>query len=214
MLTILVTNTKGGCGKTTISTNLAGAMACAGFQTALADCDRQQSAHSWVERRPKDCPSIRGFDWSRDEMTIRKGTQRLIIDAPAGLKRKVLEDLVRTADIVVLPVLPSIFDETTTRGFLEVVDELKPVRKGKRAVAVVGNRMRLRTQAVQRLDRFLRAAGHPVVARLRDSQAYVTAAEQGLSIFEMPSSRLRPVLEDWTPLLSFIANLGTSAEAA
>ncbi len=212
MLTVLVTNTKGGCGKTTLSTNLAGAFARSGFATVLADCDKQRSALQWSERRPRDLETIKAVDWVKTLASPPKGTQRMVVDAPAGLRRKDLEVLVKAADVIVLPILPSVFDENTSATFLKTLDELKPVRKGKRSVAVVGNRMRLRTPAAARLDRFLTGLGHPVVARLRESQYYVSAAERGSSIFDLASGRVRNILADWAPLLAFIDTLAAADE--
>ncbi len=204
MLTVLVTNTKGGCGKTTIATGLAGAFANASFKTVLADCDKQRSSLDWVARRPETVPAIRALDWVKDISHLPAKTQRLIIDAPAGLRRKQVEELVRMADIIVLPVLPSVFDEITTRRFLAMLDKLKPVRKGKRAVTVVGNRVRLRTKSAERLDEFLEGMGYRAVARLRDTQFYPAAAIAGLSLFDMGTQRARNFLQDWRPLLEYI----------
>ena len=204
MLTVLVTNTKGGCGKTTISTCLAGAFAQAGFTTVLADCDRQRSSLEWSKRRPDRFPAIEIANWIKEDGATPKGTQRLVIDVPAGIRRKRLDALVKAADMIILPILPSVFDENSTKRFLKVLDDLKPVRKGKRAVGVVANRMRFRTKAAANLEAFMERIGHPVVARLRDSQMYPSAAEDGLSLFDMPAGRTRSVVQDWLPLLSFI----------
>ncbi|MEO1250178.1 MAG: ParA family protein, partial [Pseudomonadota bacterium] len=51
MLSILVLNLKGGCGKTTLATNLAGACAAHGLKVALAEVDRQKSALTWLKSR-------------------------------------------------------------------------------------------------------------------------------------------------------------------
>ena len=123
MLTILVTNTKGGCGKTTIATNLAGAFASADLRTVLADCDRQKSSLAWVSRRPSSAPPIGVVNWSKEISPLPARTERLVIDAAAGLRRKNVEELVRMADIVLLPVLPSVFDENATRQFLGLLQK-------------------------------------------------------------------------------------------
>lgn len=204
MLTVLITNTKGGCGKTTIATNLAGAFAVAGFKTVLADCDRQKSSLGWAERRPGSTAEVKAVDWTQEITPLPAKTQRLIIDAPAALKRKQVEELVRMADMVVVPVLPSIFDENTTHMFLNLLDKLKPVRKGKRAVAVIGNRMRPRTKSAERLDDFLAGIDQRAIAVLRDSQFYSAAAVYGLSLFDMEDQRALNFLQDWRVLLSFI----------
>ena len=212
MLTVLVTNPKGGCGKTTLATNLAAAFACTGFETALADCDRQKSSLTWLARRPDRVPEIRGLDWTKAVGKIPKKTRRLIVDAPAAVRRKDVRELVQTADVVVIPVLPSLFDETTTRRFLGVLDKLKPIRKNKRAVALVGNRVRLNTHAARQLDAFLSEIDRDPTAQIRDSQLYPTAAASGLSIFDLAPSRAEKLVADWRPLLRFIGDAALNRE--
>lgn len=204
MRTILVANIKGGCGKTTIATHLAAACAGRGLSTVLADVDRQRSSLGWLKRRPPTAPALVGLDWTKDVGDLPKGTQRLIIDAPAALKTRQIEDLVRMVDIVVLPVLPGAFDEQATRRFLGKLEELKAIARKKTAVAVVGNRLRARTRAADRLDLFLGGVGHRVVTRLRDSQIYADAAASGLSLFDLPGRRAAEHRADWEPLLSCI----------
>ncbi|SMH52648.1 ParA family protein [Azospirillum agricola] len=204
MLTILVANIKGGCGKTTIATHLAAASAVAGLPTVLADVDRQRSSLGWLERRPEKAPSLIGMDWAKEFDSAPRGTKRLVIDAPAALKTKQIEDLVKMADVVVLPVLPGAFDEQATQRFLGKLEELKSIARHRKAVAVVGNRMRARTKAADRLDQFLGGIGHRVVTRLRDSQIYADAAATGLSLFDMPGKRAGEHRGDWAPLLAYI----------
>lgn len=204
MLTVLVANTKGGCGKTTIATNLAAACAGGGLATVLADADRQRSSLAWAERRPPNLPMIVALDWARGVGAVPAKTARLIIDAPAALKTKEVEELLALADLVVLPVLPSAFDETATRRFVARLDELKPVRRSRIGVAIVGNRVRARSRAAERLDEFLAELGHKVVTRLRDSALYAETAASGSSLFDLPVWRSRDAREDWTPLLTWI----------
>jgi len=203
MLSILIANSKGGCGKSTLSTNLAAALALAGQQVLLADADRQRSSLAWAERRPSTVASIAVADWSKGVGEAPKGITRLVIDGPAGLRKDDFDDLVEQADLVIMPVLPSTFDHDASVAFLEKLDSVKSIRKNRKGVAIVGNRMRDRTRAATRLDHFLTGIGHTVIARLRDSQAYSDAAASGLSIFEMKG--LRAVIrEDWQPLIDYI----------
>lgn len=204
MLAILVANIKGGCGKTTVATHLAAAFAKTGQTVALADVDRQRSSLGWIGRRPPTAAPLVGLDWTKDIHAPPKGVHRLVIDAPAALKTKQIEDLVRMADLVVLPVLPSVFDEQATRRFLDKLEELKSIAKNKKPVAVVGNRMRQRTKAADRLDDFLGGVGHTVVARLRDSQVYPDVAASGLSLFDLTVKRAAEHRADWDPLLAYL----------
>lgn len=204
MLAVLVANIKGGCGKTTIATHLAAAFAGAGHATVLADADRQRSSLGWLELRPAGAPRITGLDWTKEFDHVPRHTARLVIDAPAALKGKQIEELVRMCDVIVTPVLPGSFDEAATRRFLDKLEELKPIARNKKGVAVVGNRLRPRTRAAERLDQFLGAVGHKVVTRLRDSQYYPEAAAGGLSLFDLKGKRISEAREDWAPLLEFM----------
>ncbi|MBI5162820.1 MAG: ParA family protein [Magnetospirillum sp.] len=202
MHSVLVGNLKGGCGKTTIATHIAAAFAARGLRTAVGDCDRQRSSLSWLKHRPATLPPILGLDWVKEAGEIPKGLQALVIDAPAAMHHKDVEELIALADTVVVPVLPGAFDEDATAHFLKKLAEVKAVRKHKRVVAVVGNRLRLGTKASERLDLFFGSLGFPVVARLRDSQFYPAAAANGSSIFEEHARRSRDFAAEWTPLLA------------
>jgi chromosome partitioning protein len=201
MLSVLVSNVKGGVGKTTVATHLAAAFAVAGHATALADVDRQRSSLGWLERRPANAAAIQGLDWTKEIGSVPKGIERLVIDVPAAMKGKDVEELIRETDLIVLPLLPGSFDEQATARFLKRLDELKAIRKNRVPVAIVGNRLRPRTKAAERLDLFLSGVGHRVVTRLRDSQLYVDAAASGLTLFDLGTKRVAEVRSDWDALL-------------
>ncbi len=208
MLRVLVTNIKGGCGKTTIATNLAAAFAAGGFVTGLAEVDRQRSSLSWLKLRASHHRPIQGLDWRRDIGDIPDTIRRLVIDAPANLRMRHVDDLIREADLVVVPVLASVFDESSTERFLTKLDELKPIRKGRKTVALVANRLRPRSKATQRLETFLERLGQPIAARLSDRAIYGELAVQGQSIFDVEGHLVRPVREEWRPLLNTIDEIG------
>ena len=201
---ILVTNTKGGCGKSTISTNLAAAFANGGLNTVLADVDRQQSSLNWLSIRPADAASITGKDWRKAVTGLPRKTSRLVIDVPAGIRMKHVDALVDEADMVVVPVLPSIFDEASTLDFLNKLNRIKPLRKGKKAVLVVANRFKPRTRAAQRLIDTLTEAGHEITAMLHDRVAFGECAAQGLGVFDAGLRRMDQARLDLTPLLNAI----------
>jgi chromosome partitioning protein len=186
-----------------LTTNLSAALALAGQDVLLADADRQKSSLGWTERRPKTAKPIAGVDWTKEIGEVPKKITRLVIDGPAGLRKESFEALVAQADLIVMPVLPSTFDQEASTAFLKKLDALKSIRKNRKGVAIVGNRMRERTRAAERLDRFLEGLGHMVVARLRDSMVYSEAAQTGLSIFELKSARA-VLREDWKPLIDYI----------
>jgi chromosome partitioning protein len=207
MLRVLVTNSKGGCGKTTIAINLAASFAVAGFATGLAEADRQRSSLAWLSLRDGRARPIQGLDWRKEVGEASPALQRLVIDAPANLRMRHVEGLISEADLVVVPVLASVFDEGSTERFLAKLEELKPIRKGKKAVALVANRLRPRSRAAQRLESFFDGLGQPVAARLSDRAIYGELAVQGLSIFDVEGHQVQPVREEWRPLLQAVDEL-------
>ncbi|NKB43297.1 MAG: AAA family ATPase [Alphaproteobacteria bacterium] len=204
MLSVLVANPKGGCGKSTLATNLAAAFANSGMKTALADVDPQKSSLTWLKLRPQDAAKIEGLNWLKNEGEMTKGLHRLVIDVGAGIPKQHFDVLLKAADLVVMPVLPSIFDETTTGEFLQKVETLKPISKGTKPIAIVGNRMRANTRAAGRLEAFLDDVGHQVVTRLSDRSAYSEMASQGLSVFDRPGAHKSIIESDWMPLIQFV----------
>ena len=203
-VSILVTNTKGGCGKTTIATNLAAAFANAGFATGLADVDRQKSSLGWLASRPATAAPIAGLDWRKATTRLPGGLQRLVIDAPAGVRVAHVEDLLKSADLVIVPVLASVFDERSTARFLAKLETIKPIAKGKKSLLVVANRQRVRQRAAQRLREALDELGIEAAAELGDRAVYTELAEAGLGLFDVAPSRAAAGRADWLPLLRAI----------
>jgi len=201
---VLVTNTKGGCGKTTIATNLASAFANAGFVTGIADVDRQKSSLGWIASRPASAPAIVGLDWRKSAGKPPGKLGRLVIDAPAGVRLAHVEDLLRSADVVVVPVLASVFDEQSTKRFLAKLERIKPIAKGKKGVLLVANRQRLRQRAAQRLLDGLAEMGLAPIASLADRALYAELAAGGLGLFDIAPSRAAAGRADWLPLLRAI----------
>jgi chromosome partitioning protein len=197
-----------GCGKTTIATHLAAAFANAGHATALADVDRQRSSLGWIERRPKSSARIEGVEWHKRHRDLPEGTERLVIDAPAAVQLDSVDDLVQEADIVIVPVLPSVFDEAATARFIKKLDTLKPIYKNKKAVAVVGNRVRSLSRAAARLDAFLGDIGHKTVTLLPDRAIYEEVAVRGLTLFDLSSQFAISLQADWSPLIQYIEKEG------
>jgi len=202
VLTVLVANTKGGCGKTTTATQLASAFARAGLATALADADRQRSSLGWLARRPASAAPVRGLDWTKGPGKP-PAVDRLVVDAPAALKRGGLEDLVARADVVLVPLLPSAFDEAATATLTARLAALKPVRKGKLPVGVVANRLKPRSRASQRLEAFCAGLDQPVAGRVADRAAYADLALDGLGVFDLDGARAKSWREDWLAVVAF-----------
>lgn len=199
---ILVANAKGGCGKTTLATNLAGYLANAQRQVTLADLDRQQSATQWLLRRPETLPTIHATP-VKNKVTL----DWMITDSPAGLRDNKLEEAIKAADCIIVPIQPSAFDIGAAQDFLNVLLEEKAIRKNKTFVALVGSRVNSRTHSAVALAEFMEQTGFPVLAYLRNSQVYVTAAEQGLSIFDMRPTLVSQDIEQWAALLDWLENI-------
>jgi chromosome partitioning protein len=206
MLTTLVASSKGGCGKTTLVTQLATHWAQAGKHTAIIDADRQGSAMRWVERRPENVPEVIAREGGRkawEKLPVE--VERVIVDTPAGSGERELEPYLEHADVIVVPVLPSSFDLHATLDFLKVLNGISRIRRGKLPVALVGNRLKPWTNASQDAMRELAdSAPFPVVAELRDSQAYLLLTALGKGIFDYHSETVRGHQEDWAKLLRWI----------
>ncbi len=206
MQTILIANPKGGCGKTTLATNIAGFLAAKRQHVVLADEDSQQSASQWLERRPALFPRI-ALATRETERKVAKeiGANWLVVDSPAGLHGDQLRDEIRRADLLVVPVMPSAFDMIATERFLGAIAQLKVVKEGTLDVALVATRVDSRTQSALELIDFLAQFDFPLVAQLRATQVYVHCARDGASIFDLPRSRAEQDWEQWRPLIHWLA---------
>lgn len=205
MRSILVVNPKGGCGKTTIATNLASYYAVWGVPTALVDYDPQRSSLDWVEARPEKFEKITGVEGHSSSIHLPKDTQRVIYDVPA---RSVVDKVVKMmthADAVVIPVLPSPIDIRAAAQFVSEFISKGHLRQRKKLVGIVANRVRENTVIYHQLEEFLSGIGDiPFITTLRDTQNYVHAARRGVGIFEMGPSMVEKDLEQWRPLINWI----------
>ena len=206
MRTILVASSKGGAGKTTVSTNLAAHFAVEGKATAILDADRQKSSTHWCEKRAALDTAVLPIDGSKRgwDKHLPEGIQRLVVDAPAGAMGEDLAAFLDIADAVVVPVLPSIIDLEATVPFLNSLVQHPRVKKGKLPVGIVGNRLKPWTSNSQQALDQLKAWPYPLVAELRDTQAYVLMAALGKSVFDYHSEQIRSHQEDWAPLLKWL----------
>ena len=211
MHTIIIANPKGGSGKTTVATNVAGWLAGKRQRVVLADFDPQQSSAQWLERRPALMPAIAGWTPDQEKKAMQESApQWLVIDLPAGVHGESLRDAVRRADIMLVPVSPSYFDFQATRAFLAKLAEYKSVKDGSVAIGLVGMRVDARTRSAVELEDFFKEHDFPFVTNLRDTQVYVHAARDGLSVFDMPRSRVEQDWDQWRTLTRWIARQTTS----
>lgn len=205
MKRILVANVKGGTGKTTVATNLAGLLAARRQRVVLVDLDRQRSATRWRERRPAAFPKIGLWTSEDGRDALREfDPQWLVVDSPAGLHGHKLEDALARVDLVLVPVGPSVFDMDSSVDFLEALAQQKPVRKGESIVAMIANRVDPRTIASQELEAFFSAWDLPVLAKLHAAQVYAQCASSGLTLFDLPRSRAEPEIDNWAPISAWL----------
>jgi chromosome partitioning protein len=200
---VLVANPKGGAGKTTLATNLAGYFANQGANVTLCDLDRQQSALRWMAfRDPAVAPVTGYFGGNQIVLNLPKEAEWSILDAPAGLQGYKLTDYLRVVDKVLVPLAPSIFDMAATEDFLGV---LRAELRGRRGVlGIVAMRVDPRTKAAAMLEEYLKHFDIPIVAYLRNTQNYVNAAASGLSIFDPPRARFRRDIDQWGEMLGWL----------
>jgi chromosome partitioning protein len=203
MPVIVVANPKGGVGKSTLATNLAGALAHAGHAVMLGDVDRQQSSRQWLAMRPGHLPRIQGWEvQANDIVRPPKGVTHVVLDTPAGLHGKRLDAVLRIAHKLLVPLQPSLFDIQATHAFLGALREHP--RTADMQLGLVGMRVREHTLANEQLHQYLATLKVPVVAWLRDTQNYVQLAARGLTLWDVAPSRVERDLEQWAPLKEWI----------
>jgi chromosome partitioning protein len=205
MRTILVLNAKGGCGKSTISTNLASYFAYEmGKKVVLADYDPQESSIAWLEARGEQWPHIEGVAAHKDPLRVPKDTDYLVMDAPARAHGKELTQLMRKAETILFPVLPSPIDMRAAIKYMEEVQKNGRFARKEVKIGVIANRVRENTIIFSELYDFIKSMKLPYVATLRDTQNYIRAEERGIGIFEMAPSQVYQDLEDWEPLTKWL----------
>ncbi len=213
MLAILVASSKGGCGKTTISTHLAAYFALAGKRTVLVDADPQRSSTRWCERRASLEHAALPVNGCRRgwQKLVPADSQRLIVDAPAGAMASDLEDFIAEVDAILVPVLPSVIDMDASIDFLASLKNSERVRRHKVAVGLVGNRSKPWTSASANALAQIETWPYPLVTSLRDSQAYGLLSGLGKSLFDYRSENVRRHQQDWDALMKWLrqVNKGT-----
>ena len=206
MKTVLVASSKGGVGKTTIATHLAAQAALDGLNTVLVDADPQGSSTRWAQRRAGLESAVLPLDGTvpRWRSQLPGDTGYVVIDAAAGAMARDLEPFLAAANAVVVPVLPSTFDIEASVGFLDTLAKHPGVRRGDLQVGLVANKLKPWTNASQQAVDLFAQWPYPVVAQLRDSQAYVFLCGIGKSLFDYHSAQVREHQADWQPLLRWL----------
>lgn len=201
MPVIVIANPKGGVGKSTFATNLAGYFASQGHKVMLGDVDVQQSSRSWLALRSPSLPKIEAWDIEDGHVAKPpKGTTHIVLDTPAGFSGKRFDKVMQIADKVIVPLQPSIFDILATQEFLQKLKETK----GKFDLGVLGMRVNGRTRAADQLTHYVNGLGIPVLGFLRDTQNYVQLAANGATLWDVAPSRVEKDIEQWQELLQWV----------
>lgn len=204
MRTVLVANPKGGSGKTTLATNLSGALAARGSRVALWDLDRQKSSMQWLAVRGERPPRIEKLGVKAPHDAKDAGHDWLVIDSPAGLHGKNLSHAIKLCEKIVVPVQPSLFDMAATGAFVGALLAEKGVMKRETGIGIVGMRVDPRTRAASTLEAFLRQFELPVLTYLKDTQLYANAAFNGQTIFDLPHYAAAREMAQWEPLIEWV----------
>lgn len=220
---IIVLNTKGGCGKTTAATNVASLYASAGYKTALIDQDPQGSSMQWLRSRPVELPAIQGValhEASRMplagawQLRIPRDTERVVVDTPAGVRGLDLVGRITAQDWLLIPLQPSAMDIRASSEFIREVLMTAKLRPQDGRIALIGNRTRPRSQALQTLQNFVQSTAVPALVYLRDSQYYGTAAERGLGVCELPALQARADRGHWSTIMQWLEADGRGTRVA
>lgn len=209
---IVILNPKGGCGKSTIATNLAACYARRSATTAIMDFDPQGSTTAWLARRPDNLPTIHGIAAYKKTMQATRSwqlrvpndTENLIVDSPAAMTQDELREVTRDSTSILVPVLPSSMDIHAASRCIADLLLIAKIDRRDRKLAVIANRTRRNTKSFGRLMRFLDSLGIPIIAVLRDSQNFVHSAEQGIGIHEMQPSRVAADIEQLDKVVTWL----------
>ena len=203
MQVVVIANPKGGVGKSTLATNVAGYYASKGHAVMLGDADRQQSSRLWLGLRPPQARPITTWEMSADLIVKPpKGTTHVVLDTPGGLHGWRLNDVMKMADKVIVPLQPSVFDIFATRAFLDQLASNK--HADKLQIGLVGMRVDARTIASDKLHDFVDTLGLPVLGYVRDTQNYVHLAARGLTLFDVAPGRVEKDLEQWAGICAWL----------
>ena len=203
MPVVVVANPKGGVGKSTLATHIAGYFAARGHAVMLGDADRQQSSALWLGLRPAAARKISPWDIGKDAIAKPpKGTTHMVLDTPGGLHGSRLNDVLKIADRVVVPLQPSVFDIFATRAFLDQLSSYKHADRLK--VGIIGMRVDARTIASDRLHEFVDQLGVPVLGYLRDTQNYVQLSARGLTLFDVAPGQVEKDLAQWERICKWL----------
>jgi chromosome partitioning protein len=221
MQRIVVLNPKGGSGKTTIASNLAACYAAHGARPTLMDLDPQGSSMRWLRKRPSDAPPIHGIAGFEKSAAVTRSWQTripadcgaVIVDTPAAIDAQAMPDLTRSADAVLVPVMPSEIDIHATAKCIADLLLVAKIRRSQKRIGIIATRVRNNTRVSQSLTRFLGSLDIPLIATLRDTQSYVRSAEMGVGVYEMPRWQVQQDVPHWQQVLAWLSARPSSQPA-
>ncbi len=201
MPVIVIANPKGGVGKSTFATNLAGYLTYQGCNVMLGDIDLQQSSRSWLALRPDHLPPIQAWEIGDGHIArAPKGTTHMVLDTPAGFDGVQFDNALKLADKMIVPLQASMFDILATQAFLEKLMK----KRGRTEIGVVGMRVNVRTRAAEQLAHYVNGLGLPVLGHLRDTQNYVQLAAHGMTLWDVAPSRVEKDIEQWQGIIEWL----------
>jgi len=209
---VVILNPKGGCGKTTLATNIAAYYAMRGPAPTLVDLDPQGYSMRWLDKRSGDRPPVHGGGayqrilQGREAVQLQTSpeTETLIIDLPAALGSDELRDVTYNAGSILIPVLPSAIDINCASRFIGELLLRAQIDRRNQQLAVVANRTRQNTRSFRMLWRFLTSLSIPLIAILRDSQSFVHASARGIGICEMPPYLVKKDVEQLELIINWL----------
>ena len=207
MRRIMVLNAKGGCGKTTIATNIASHFAKKGKNVVLADFDPQLSSLDWLLKRDENRPPITGLDAVNNPLRVPGGTDVVIFDVNAGVMGRELTAMVRRAETILLPVLPSPIDIRAGAKYIQELLLVGKVSRDQTKIGLIANRVKENSTGYDKLQSFLKSLKIPIIASLRDTQNYIRAADRGLGIFDLRHSSVAHDVEQWKPIITWLSSV-------
>jgi chromosome partitioning protein len=209
MKVVGVLNEKGGCGKTTIATNLARGLQLEGLDVLIVDSDVQGSARDWGAAQGEvDAPAVVGMDrpvLHKDIPKIAEENDVVVIDGAARAE-KMQTSAIKASDLVLIPVQPSAYDIWSSETLVELVQARREVA-GKPDAAFVVSRQIVGTNLAGEAQEALESFDLPVLeGRTAQRVIYAEAASRGLSVLDVdPSSKaageVRQIVEDTLAIL-------------
>lgn len=204
MQKIMILNPKGGCGKSTLSTNLAGYYANFGMKVGLADFDPQKSSTNWLRKRTFDLKPINTIKTNTKRMIVPNDLDNVIVDTPAGLDPELMMSIINTCDTIIIPVLPSPIDIQAASFFIYQLLLKHRITSEDKNICLVANRAKQRSVAYADLIKFISTIKLPLLTTLRDSSNYLQCAAKGASIFDYTTKSASRNIEDWFPLINWL----------